>query len=337
MSRTLTLVINIITASINKAISFFENAQLETGEFKTIAAADYALKEGWSVDSTSFTTPFLLHAFSFYKENPAIETMAKKAVTFLLSQAEGPGIWRYWSKENEKHYSFPPDLDDTCCVASALTTWGESLEDINPIIFDNVNEKGIFYTWLVQRSTEIAPTVKELLSRLNHPTAIFNLLKTGKFNNIDVAVIANILMYVGDCENSGPSRDFLIDLVLQGNEPDYMTYYPDLFTLYYFISRAFHRGVESLAPLVDIISKKVQEYMKTTRPGSLQKKAMALCILHNFNLTNRIKKSYIEAIINEQQPDGSWKGEALFLGPAPYYGSDELTSSFCFEALVRFL
>ncbi len=326
-----------IIDSVGKAVSFFERVQLNSGEFETVAAADHGLTEGRSADSTPFTTSFLLHAFSFYRENSIIERVAEKAVAFLISQSEGPGIWRYWTKENEKHRTFPPDLDDTCCISSALKIWGVPVKDITNVISENRDENGLFYTWLVQRKKEMAPAVKEILSPLIEPAAVLNLLQTGKFNNIDAAVIANVMMFTGDCEMSRASGEFLVKLVTDKRVEEYTTYYPDLFTLYYMISRAYFYGVNSFAPLTETISESVLKYLRSSESKSLQKRAISLCILHNFNRRDSIEDRFAEEIISEQQPGGQWRGETLFLGPAPYYGSDELTSSFCFEALVRLL
>jgi hypothetical protein len=47
--------------------------------------------------------------------------------------------------------------------------------------------------------------------------------------------------------------------------------------------------------------------------------------------------SLTDAIIQTQSPDGSWDPVAFFKQPSPevYYGSRELTTALCLEALAK--
>jgi hypothetical protein len=57
----------------------------------------------------------------------------------------------------------------------------------------------------------------------------------------------------------------------------------------------------------------------------------------DLKIVDRVE-SLAAAIIQMQNPDGSWNPVAFFKQPAPiqvYYGSKELTTALCVEALAK--
>lgn len=103
------------------------------------------------------------------------------------------------------------------------------------------------------------------------------------------------------------------------------------------LSRAYFNGVSSLsvskAPIIDrVIS--LQE--KDGSLGDELHAALAVCTLLNFDYQSPEIREAIEHILETQKESGSWVEVAMYLGPAPYYGSEELTTALCAEAIARY-
>jgi hypothetical protein len=70
-------------------------------------------------DSSPFVTSLVLYAMGSL-QHPKVQEMTERGLDFLLSEMEGPGLWRYWSSRNPQHESLQPDLDVICCVSHIL-------------------------------------------------------------------------------------------------------------------------------------------------------------------------------------------------------------------------
>ena len=100
--------------SIREDASFLVSKQLSSGEFSITRAKTKDMKNSYYIKSIFFTT-FVLHSLSQLKNFPLNETV-QNATKFLLNEKEGEGFWRFFGKGTH----LPLDLDDTCCVLSAL-------------------------------------------------------------------------------------------------------------------------------------------------------------------------------------------------------------------------
>jgi hypothetical protein len=65
--------------------------------------------------------------------------------------------------------------------------------------------------------------------------------------------------------------------------------------------------------------------------------ALAACSLLNVGHRSDPLPGIVANLARTQDPDGAWPRSALYLGPAPYYGSEELTTALCVETLARYL
>ena len=124
----------------------------------------------------------------------------------------------------------------------------------------------------------------------------------------------------------------------RNEEAECSKYYPDPLAFYYMLSRACCSGVTSLretrgAVLERVIAAQLDRGSFETALAA----ALAACSLLNFNHVSTPLPGAIAYIIGAQRADGSWPKSPLYLGPAPYYGSEELTTALCVEALARYL
>ncbi len=321
--------------SVSRAIDFLYHSQLPYGEFRTYASPDQEMGDKSRFDSSPFVTSLVLLCIS-HVTGPKAQEMTAKALGFLQEEMEGPGLWRYWSSRNERHRLLPPDLDDTCCISFILKSNHVAVPPNRDVVLANRNSEGAFYTWVVPRST--APSAEAADSGYEvNPEALLTVVLSGAVDNIDCAVNANVLLYLGEGEETKQAVDYLVDIVLEGKENGCSDFYPDRLSFYYMLSRAYGHGVLSLESIAFPVTDRVkQRQVDDGSFGNELLSALATCTLLNFGRATAAVDKAVEYLVRAQREDGSWPRRAMFLGPAPYYGSEELTTALCVEALARY-
>jgi hypothetical protein len=320
--------------AISNAIDFLHRNQLPYGEFRTYASSDPEMKSECRFDSSPFATPLVLYSLSFSPDD-RVQAMTTKALDFLTAEMEGPGLWRYWSSRNPRHRQLPPDLDDICCISHILKQNGRPLPNNREIILANRNEEGSFFTWLAPRTTA-PPELKDTINRLIGADTLLTILLSGTVNDVDCGVNANVLLYLGEDGETRKAIGYLVGVVLDDKEDECSHFYPDRLTFYYMLSRAYFGGVSSLVEAKSaVLDKLVPMQDGNGSFGTALLTALAACTLLNFDYRTQALHGAIEYLVASQEKDGSWPRSPLFLGPAPYYGSEELTTALCVEALSR--
>jgi hypothetical protein len=262
-----------------------------------------------SFDSSVFVTTFVLYSIARI-DCPRATTMANKAISFLTEEMRDPGLFQYYTSKNTNSISF--DLDDTACASVALQRSHPLVVDGRNVDYfiENRNEADLFYTWVGDPSPE---------------------------NDVDSVVNANVVLYLGDRDETGGACRYLIDTIESGRERDSYRYYLEDMTLYYAVSRAFAHGTSSLGGAREAVIEKVLQRSKDDGSfGDELATACAVCSLANFayNGLTRLREAvrYLEA---HQRANGSWRRVAMFCQPGRYYGSEELTTALCLEALTH--
>lgn len=326
------LPISTVERSIHLALDFLSRSQLKHGEFRTCAAENEAMDEACFFDSSPFTTSFVLYSLGFFQD-ARIRDMTARGLTFLQSEMEGRGVWRYWSSHNQAHSVLPPDLDDTACISFVLKQHGRMPAN-RDVILANRNREGLFYTWLAPREQTPVPLKKEI-HRLAKAGSLPFFSMSGTLENIDPSVNANVVLYLGDCDETRAAIDYLKHTVTRQQMPD-SGYYVDPLAFHYLLSRAYLGGVAALGDVRSAVLKALLS--KKGRDGSFGNElltALAVCTWLNFNAPRDQLKVSIDCLVRAQEQNGSWRKSPMWLGPAPYYGSEELTTGFCIEALGR--
>jgi hypothetical protein len=236
--------------------------------------------------------------------------MTNKAKSFLTEEMRGPGLFQYYTSKNTNSISF--DLDDTACASVAL-------QQSHPLIaggcnveyfLENRNDAGLFYTW-------VGGTAQE--------------------NDIDSVVNANVVLYLGDRDETRSACRYLIDTIESGREGDSYRYYLNDMTLYYAISRAYAHGTSSLGEAREAIIDKTLQLSKDDGSfGDELVTACAVCSLANLGYAGVTRLRDASRYLEERQSEnGSWRRVAMFCQPGRYYGSEELTTALCLEALTH--
>ena len=262
-----------------------------------------------SFDSSVFVTTFVLYSIARI-DCPSRTTMTKKAISFLTEEIWGPGLFQYYTSKNTNSIGF--DLDDTACASVTLqqshplVAGGRNVE----YFLENRNEAGLFYTWIGDTAPE---------------------------NEIDSVVNANVVFYLGDRDETRSACRYLIDTIESGREGVSYHYYLNDMTLYYAVSRAYAHGTSSLGGAREAIIEKTLQLSKDDGSfGDELATACAICSLANFGYDGVTRLRNASRYLEERQSvNGSWRRVAMFCQPGRYYGSEELTTALCLEALTH--
>lgn len=324
--------------SINRAIDFLVKSQLPDGEFETYVARANNSEDEYRFDSTPFTTSLVLYSLSFLT-TPQTEKMRAKGLDFLAQEMDRFGTWRFWSSKNPSRNVIPPDMDDTCCISFLLKKYRDAPNN-SKLILKNRNSKGLFYTWFLPRfyTLWIKPkfwfrSIKETPMRF-----VFWRKTEADYDDVDGGVNANVLLYLGERDETKKAIDYLIDVTLNEKEESCDKWYLTKFPFYYLLSRAYFNGIKSLQTTKTKITENL-EIMESRLLSNPLDASLAGCTILNFNSSSVLLDKILAYIIQEQQEDGSWQRIPLYYGgPKKYYGwgSKELTTGFCLEALIRY-
>jgi hypothetical protein len=297
-----------LAPSVRRGLRFLQNHQLPYGEFRTYASPSINMRVT-SLDSSVFVTTFVLYSIARI-DCPPGTTMTNKAISFLTEEMRGPGLFQYYTSRNTNSIGF--DLDDTACASVALqrshplVAGGGNVE----YFIENRNEANLFYTWVGEAGTD---------------------------NDVDSVVNANVVLYLGDRDETRSACRYLIETIESGRESDSYHHYLDDMILYYAVSRAYTHGTLSLSGAREaIIEKVLQRSNDNGSFGDELATACAVCSLANFQYDGVTRLRDAARYLKEQQSaNGSWRRVAMFFQPGRYYGSEELTTALCLEALTH--
>jgi CRISPR/Cas system CSM-associated protein Csm2 small subunit len=332
-----------IETAIERGLDFLYRNQLPSGEFKSYRSTHPTMDEDCEFDSSPFPTSLIAYSLSF-SESPKAKEMLNRATKFLLSEMESVGVWRYWTSEHQYHNNIPPDLDDTVCVSSVLKQNGVTFPDNQKLILANRNRQGLFYTWLVPRFSFPLNTSywRVVLREAMKPISLYYFWKLNESepNDIDCVVNANVLFYLGKSESTKPVIDYLIRVIEQQKEECCDKWHLSRFNLYYAISRNYFAGIEAFESVRDEVIKRIISFAKDDGiiGNNILETALAVCSLLNWHSDSPEMHNAVKALLAAQKDSGEWQRFPLYYGgPKKYFGwgSEEITTSFCLEALMR--
>lgn len=325
------------------ALAFLERSQLPSGEFRCLMSPDPQMARDCLPDSSPFPTALIVYCLSF-SQDPVARSMIEKAVRFLKREKEWPGVWRYWTAGHSRHFGIPPDLDDTACVSYVLRQNGHRLRN-RGILLANRNREGLFHTWVVPRrglrlsvaywcallSTAMKPACREAFFSENEAAP----------DDVDGVVNANVLFYLGYSRRLRPVVDYLVRIVREGSEDRSDKWHTNPYTFHYAVSRLYARGVTALGTIRQEIVGRITRNMRVDGAlGNELDTALALCSLINFGAPAPQLHRPVAHLLKVQRPGGEWPRAVLYHGGPQRvfgWGSEELTTGYCLEALERYL
>ena len=267
-----------------------------------------------------FISAYCALALDSSKEDKA-KALCSATREYVANAIEYPGVWRYY-----RH--LPPDLDSTstCSLLLADHPWIQFGRNL-PSILANRDEEGRFMTWL------LTPAEPEVVSSFRIEA--------------DPVVNANLISFLGSCEETEGSERWLKSLVSSAKLEGASKWYPHTVTSCYAMARAWfstRSAFQSVhSTLVDLV---LELSDGTGELSDVLQTAQAISTLHKLGALKKIDlERATRLFLDSQGEDGSWP-EILAFGDQSLvwgsigqigHGSESVTTAFCIEALEHLI
>jgi hypothetical protein len=333
-----------VREAVERGITFLHERQLSSGEFPCYVSTDLTLRTDRQADSSPFATALIAYSLGFV-DSPHARTMLGRAATFLRSEMEGPGMWRYWTREHPHHSVIPADLDDVACASFVLRREGVAFPSNEALILANRDRGGRFHTWFAPRlPLPWSPAWwRVALWPWANPLKAYYFWKLNECapDDVDGVVNANVLLYLGERPETLAACGYLADVLRAGREGECDKWHLNPFTFYYSVARAWQAGVPALGALRDeAVRRMVQRARSDGGIGDTAlDTALAACALMAWESAPPELERAIEFLLAQQGEVGEWEAAMMWYGgPKRYcgWGSEALTTGFCLEALARY-
>ncbi len=333
--------------TIERGLAFLSGAQHPDGEFETLISTEISLENG-SWDSSPFVTAMIAHALGTCL--PESKPMIERALGFLESQMEAGGVWRYYSSRNFKHSRIPPDLDDTACATFVLKENGRRIPS-NQWIFDEMrSENGAYRTWLIPGANAHDSFVAYLssleeLSIERSPAIPPKFAGHPRFANPrdpvnpvchDPVVNANVYLCLEGEEQKAELISYLAQLIASGSESFASDFYADIASFYYALAKVAQKSGPDMVEKLSGVRPDLEARIKAISDESSLNAAMIISASLILAPDLEGIPAAIAHLRTTQQEDGSWARSVFYRGPKEFWGSEELTTALCLEALCRF-
>ena len=304
-----------VEESLARALVFLRRRQEPSGEFAVRTWHAGEDPSAGVADHSVFVTACVLYALR-HVQAVQVDDISRAGIRFLIKEMRPPGVWSYWTADSGKRID--PDLDDTALISFLLRrhhphiALGTNVE----AILSARDESGLFRTWLRGPDRQ---------------------------NDVDAVVNANVVLYLGERPETEAACAYLRDCALRGQEAGSYRYYVDDAALHYAISRASWHGVRRLDELRDaLVEKAIGRQRADGSFGDALCTAWTVSTLMNMgaDCSDAMGRA-LGSLLARQSPDGGWPAIAAFAGPEPpapptlRWGSQELTTAACVEALAR--
>ncbi len=336
-----------MSTAADRGAAFLAARQLPSGQFPV--EATFHSRQATTADQSLFATTHIMYSLDFVPGHLA-RGMIARGLDYFSAEMTGRGLWRYWNRDAEwggrKISAFiPADLDDTANVSYLLRRHGVPFPDNRPLIALNRNRAGLYYTWLMLRPARTMSArywltmLRELT--LQRATLFWKTTEAG-YLDIDGVVNANVLLYLGECPETAPIIDWLIEIVRTAREATCDKWYRDAFSLYYALSRNYRAGVRTLGVVVPEILARLRGAAAASGQIGENSLQTALAVNTMLNLGVEADAALVvralDYLLDTQSAGGSWPTAPYYYGgpkKAVSWGSPELTTGLCLEALSR--
>ncbi len=325
-----------------RAVAFLRRRQLPHGEFATMLGADRRLSSP-VLESSPFGTTFVISALAQLGGTGAGDMIAR-AAAFVRGEMEFGGVWRYHSRRQHKHARLPPDLDDTACASHALRLAGSPVPHNEWAFLANRDAAGRFRTWILPRRENrwdarfaVARSLGTVQARLRASRVPVPAAEDPRFrvmhidrDDVDPVVNANVVLYLGEREETRPAINFVVGSVLADATP-FSIYYHDPLALYHAAARAYRHGATALGVLRRPILERIARTASSVDALTPLQAALAASAVLAFDPDEPLGGELLRIVRSTQREDGGWDACAYYA----VWGSEELTTAFCLEALAQ--
>jgi len=307
---------SVICRAIDQGVAFLRSAQLPSGEIPIEISPTPEMLADSVREPVVFAAALAARVLSIA---PSAADVRARALDFLEREMDPGGLWRHPSSDKPRHYDTPLDLDDTAIASAALEAAGRPVPDNRATLLAHREPNGLFRTWIVRWWP--------------HPILTYRFFRyVAKPRDVDAVINANVVVYLGRCEETQPAIDHMLDVLRANREMTSTIWYGSRFIVWYFFSHALHE----IAPEA---GEMIVPRVEATTPGNPLELALATSTLL---LWNRVPD--VGALIDAQLPSGGWPRAGFYhMGyrpgdsqpKPPWWGSEALTTVFAVEALSR--
>lgn len=333
--------------ALERGLAYLHQHQLADGQFASYCAPDPPMQQIWYSDNAVFPTALVAHCLLATAGHPLAEEMLTRSTTFFRNQMHYGGLWNHFTNLHRLRPLCALDLDDTACVSAVLRARGVAcpVPTNAPLLLLNRNRQGLFYTWFVLRPRLIPSrtywrvTLPELLRPVE--TLLYWRAVEASRDDVDGVVNANVLYYLGDRPETQATIAFLLRIIAENREGKCDLWYHDPIFVYYAFSRCYHAGIHQLEPLRQpIIARILAQAQPDGRLGNtLLDTAWAVCSLLNLGSFPPELPTAVQYLLRAQAPTGEWPRWLVYYGGPKLligWGSEEMTTAYCLEALARY-
>lgn len=330
-----------VEKAIERGIIYLHQNQFPNGEFCCYIGHEDHMKDTVP-DANVFPTSLICYSLLNVADHPKANHVLQLAASFLQHQSMRGGIWNNFTRANPYFKVCPADVDNTACASIVLTALNREYPNNEELLYLNRNPKKLFYSWYAFRPT----TIKHkdywllMLREFKYPLSSMLFWKNVEAEKYDIdgAVNANVLFYLGLNNKTEAIINYLLDIIASHKEADCDKWYRNPFTIYYFFSRILHNGVHELEPIRKPIIQRTLAAVNTDGSigASALDTALALITLIKLNYTSVEVDNAIKYLLSNQCEYGNWLRWAIYYGgpkKLQCYGSEEITTGFCIEAL----
>jgi hypothetical protein len=328
--------------SVRTGLEFLEKSQLPSGEFKTLVGPEPDLLHDAKHDPSIFTTVNVATSLLEADEHAARRIVARSA-DFLVSEMLPGGLWRFWTKSHPGSRGMPPDVDDTVCVSAFLGRLGRAFPENRKILLANRCRDGRFLTWITPRARHLLFSEGRAFLAANWAMRAAQKLyfQSGPHpperGNIDCVVNTNAVTYFRDTKRVARAAAWVTDILENSHAAINDRWYQSEAALLYAIASGYEKLIEPFCRMQTMIAEKAEELQPLCR--SALDLALVASVLNVVAPSSRRLAQSIDTILAMQAEDGGWAARVYYYDSykcALCYGSRELTTGFCVEALARF-
>jgi hypothetical protein len=305
-----------IRRAVEKGIVYLESAQLPSGEIPIETSPTPEMSGDCVREPVVFVAALAARVLSIA---PSAERVRSRALDFLQREMEPGGLWRHPSSEKPEHYGTPLDLDDTSIASAALAAAGRPFPDNRAVFLAHRERSGLFRTWIVRW--------------WRHPLLTYRFFRyTAKVRDVDAVVNANVVIYLGNCEETRQAIEHMLAVLRANGEMRSTIWYGSPFIVWYFFSQALHEIAPQAGEMI------VPRVEATATVNALDLALATSALL----LWNRVPD--VGPLIDAQLPSGAWPRAGFYhmghrriesVPKPPWWGSEALTTVFAVEALTR--
>jgi len=333
-----------IDQAIAQGVDYLHQHQFPNGEFCLYLGHEDNLKDTIPY-SNMFSTSLICYSLLKLSHLPKAKEMLDLSGTFLQFQSMRAGTWNNFTSWAPLFKVCPADVDNTACASKVLQSLKRDYPMNRDIMLCNRNSKGLFYTWYTLRPNTTWNKDYWLLILREFKYPIQSFFFWSKFecnrNDVDAAVNANVLFYLGLDESTKPIINYMLNIIEQNKEADCDLWYRNPFTIYYFFSRNYKGGITALEPVKKPIIDRILATVQTNGSigNSILDTALGIITLINLNYNSMVLTKAINHLLDHQTSYGNWARRAVYYGgpkKLSCFGSEELTTGFCLEALALY-